>query len=189
MTWDRPLRAACKRTAGSSVHHRWRRRFRRPRTYLTSRNDMTTTTNPTTNPNKALWEKGDFTQIAATMRSSGEDLVRRIGVAPGLAVLDLGCGDGTTAIPAAKEARTCAASISPQTSSPLARPAPSSSGSPTARSRRATPRTSTDSTTTPSTSSSPSSVPCRPAAVRHRRRDGARRQARRPHRDGQLDPR
>lgn len=56
----------------------------------------------TTNPNKALWEKGDFTQIAATMRSSGEDLVRRIGVAPGLEVLDLGCGDGTTAIPAAQ---------------------------------------------------------------------------------------
>jgi SAM-dependent methyltransferase len=63
---------------------------------------MTTTTNPTTNPNKALWEKGDFTQIAATMRSSGEELVQRIGVAPGLAVLDLGCGDGTTAIPAAQ---------------------------------------------------------------------------------------
>ena len=56
----------------------------------------------TTNPNKALWEKGDFTQIAATMRSSGEDLVRRIGVTSGLEVLDLGCGDGTTAIPAAQ---------------------------------------------------------------------------------------
>jgi len=63
---------------------------------------MTTTSNPTTNPNKALWEKGDFTQIAATMRSSGEDLVRHIGVPPGLTVLDLGCGDGTTAIPAAQ---------------------------------------------------------------------------------------
>ena len=37
------------------------------------------------NPNQALWEKGDFTRIAATMRSSGEDLVRRIGVTPGLA--------------------------------------------------------------------------------------------------------
>jgi ubiquinone/menaquinone biosynthesis C-methylase UbiE len=55
-----------------------------------------------TNANKALWEKGDFTRLAATMRESGEALIRRIGVAPGMKVLDLGCGDGTTAIPAAK---------------------------------------------------------------------------------------
>src|SRR4051812_40262888 len=55
-----------------------------------------------TNPNKALWEKGDFTRIAATMRKSGEELVRKLGVGKGMKVLDLGCGDGTTAIPAAK---------------------------------------------------------------------------------------
>lgn len=55
-----------------------------------------------TNPNQALWEKGDFTRIAATMRESGEALVLRIGVSKGLKVLDLGCGDGTTAIPAAQ---------------------------------------------------------------------------------------
>jgi len=54
------------------------------------------------NPNKALWEKGDFTRIAATMRKSGEALVGRIGVAAETEVLDLGCGDGTTAIPAAR---------------------------------------------------------------------------------------
>lgn len=54
------------------------------------------------NPNQALWEKGDFTRIAASMRGSGEDLVRRIGVAAGAKVLDLGCGDGTTAVPAAQ---------------------------------------------------------------------------------------
>ncbi len=54
------------------------------------------------NPNKALWEKGDFTRIADTMRASGEALVRRIGVTTGLEVLDLGCGDGTTAIPSAQ---------------------------------------------------------------------------------------
>lgn len=53
------------------------------------------------NPNKALWEKGDFTRIAESMRASGEALVDQIGVTPGLAVLDLGCGDGTTALPAA----------------------------------------------------------------------------------------
>lgn len=54
------------------------------------------------NPNQALWEKGDFTRIAATMRDSGAALVQRIGASQGLKVLDLGCGDGTTAVPAAK---------------------------------------------------------------------------------------
>jgi ubiquinone/menaquinone biosynthesis C-methylase UbiE len=58
--------------------------------------------NTPTNPNKALWEKGDFTRIAATMRESGEALVQRIGITQGLKVLDLGCGDGTTAVPAAR---------------------------------------------------------------------------------------
>lgn len=54
------------------------------------------------NPNKALWEKGDFTRIAESMRRSGEALVKSIGIAKGLKVLDLGCGDGTTAVPAAR---------------------------------------------------------------------------------------
>ena len=54
------------------------------------------------NPNQALWEKGDFTRIAETMRESGEALVRSLGVGKGLKVLDLGCGDGTTALPSAK---------------------------------------------------------------------------------------
>ncbi len=56
----------------------------------------------TVNPNKALWEKGDFTQIAAFMRQSGEALVGSLGIKPSLEVLDLGCGDGTTAIPMAR---------------------------------------------------------------------------------------
>ncbi len=55
----------------------------------------------TMNPNKALWEKGDFTEIAALMRESGEAVVRSLGIKPGMKVLDLGCGDGTTAIPLA----------------------------------------------------------------------------------------
>jgi SAM-dependent methyltransferase len=54
------------------------------------------------NPNQALWEKGDFTRIAASMRESGEALVQRIGIKKEMKVLDLGCGDGTTAIPEAK---------------------------------------------------------------------------------------
>jgi SAM-dependent methyltransferase len=56
----------------------------------------------TTNPNKALWEKGDFTRIAESMRESGEALVMTLGITDGLEVLDLGCGDGTTALPAAR---------------------------------------------------------------------------------------
>ena len=54
------------------------------------------------NPNKALWEKGDFTRIAESMRESGAGLVAKLGITKGLNVLDLGCGDGTTAIPEAK---------------------------------------------------------------------------------------
>src|SRR5262245_1743922 len=54
------------------------------------------------NPNKALWEKGDFTRIAAAMRESGDELVEKIGGTKRLKGLDLGCGDGTTALPAAK---------------------------------------------------------------------------------------
>ena len=54
------------------------------------------------NPNQAMWEKGDFTAIAAFMRQSGEVVVESLGIAPPMSVLDLGCGDGTTAIPLAQ---------------------------------------------------------------------------------------
>jgi ubiquinone/menaquinone biosynthesis C-methylase UbiE len=57
---------------------------------------------PMVNPNKALWEKGDFTRMAESMRDSGEALVRGLGITRGLDVLDLGCGDGTTALPEAR---------------------------------------------------------------------------------------
>src|SRR5437660_8437865 len=58
--------------------------------------------NAPVNPNKTVWEKGDFTSIAATMRESGETLVEKLGITKGMQVLDLGCGDGTTALPEAK---------------------------------------------------------------------------------------
>jgi ubiquinone/menaquinone biosynthesis C-methylase UbiE len=54
------------------------------------------------NPNKALWEKGDFTRIATSMRESGDAVVAGLGIGSGQDVLDLGCGDGTTAVPAAR---------------------------------------------------------------------------------------
>ena len=58
--------------------------------------------NQDVNPNKALWEKGDFTRIAQSMRKSGESLVHGLGITQGLQVLDLGCGDGNTALPQAR---------------------------------------------------------------------------------------
>ncbi len=58
------------------------------------------------NPNRALWEKGDFTMLAATMRESGDEVIERLGVQPGMEVLDLGCGDGTTALPLARRGAT-----------------------------------------------------------------------------------
>jgi cyclopropane fatty-acyl-phospholipid synthase-like methyltransferase len=64
------------------------------------------------NPNKTLWEKGDFTRIASSMRESGEAFVGTLGIVKGLKVLDLGCGDGTTAIPAATRGAECSASTS-----------------------------------------------------------------------------
>jgi ubiquinone/menaquinone biosynthesis C-methylase UbiE len=54
------------------------------------------------NPNKALWEKGDFTRLAQGMRESGEALVAQLGITKSMKVLDVGCGDGTTAIPSAR---------------------------------------------------------------------------------------
>jgi SAM-dependent methyltransferase len=63
---------------------------------------MTIDSGTSINPNKALWEKGDFTRIAASMRESGEALVAQLGISEGLEVLDLACGDGTTALPAAR---------------------------------------------------------------------------------------
>jgi hypothetical protein len=64
-------------------------------------------TTDTINPNQALWEKGDFTRIAATMRESGEDLVAGLGITVGSRVLDLGCGDGTTALRRRPRRRYC----------------------------------------------------------------------------------
>src|SRR4051794_9166053 len=54
------------------------------------------------NANKALWEQGDFTKIAESMRDSGEALVKSLDITNGVDMLDLGSGDGTTALPAAR---------------------------------------------------------------------------------------
>lgn len=71
-------------------------------TFAAQKQTIMLTTAPTTNnPNKALWEKGDFTKLADTMRESGDALVEKLNIQPGMDILDLGCGDGTTALPEA----------------------------------------------------------------------------------------
>ena len=141
------------------------------------------------NPNKALWEKGDFTRIADTMRDSGEALVASLGVKPGMKVLDLGCGDGTTAIPEARAgADVLGVDIARNLVDAGNRRAQEAglanirfqegdacdlSGlqDKTLRSRRQHLRRDV-----------------RAEAVRRREGDGPRDEAGRPHRDGQLDP-
>ncbi len=62
---------------------------------------QTSTIDSATHANKALWEKGDFTRLAETMRESGDEIIAGLNVQVGMDVLDLGCGDGTTALPCA----------------------------------------------------------------------------------------
>ena len=92
------------------------------------------------NPNKALWEKGDFTRIADTMRASGEKLIADLGIGPGMTVLDLGCGDGTTAIPSAQKGATVRGVDIARNLVKPERAAPRLWAFPTSPSRKATPR-------------------------------------------------
>ena len=141
------------------------------------------------NPNKALWEKGDFTRIAASMRESGEALVAGLGITRGMKVLDLGCGDGTTALP---EARLGADVLGVDIASNLVE----------AGNRRAQAEGLTNCRFQEGDATNLSDLAdrqlrprrqhlrrdVRAQTVRRRQGDGARDQARRPDRDGQLDP-
>ena len=112
------------------------------------------------NANQELWEKGDFTRIAATMRESGEELVKELGITNGMQVLDLGGGDGTTALPAARlGADVVVIDIARNLVEAGTRRA-AEEGLTTSASSRATPATSTGCPTTRSISSSPSSGRC-----------------------------
>ena len=114
----------------------------------------------TINPNKALWEKGDFTRIAESMRESGEALVTTLGITEGLEVLDLGCGDGTTALPAARLGANVLGVDIASNLVEAGNARAQASASPTADSKKATRPISTSSRTTASTSSSASSERC-----------------------------
>jgi SAM-dependent methyltransferase len=51
---------------------------------------------------KAAWMAGDFGQIAAYSAKAAEEFVARIAITHGTRVLDVACGTGNTAIPAAR---------------------------------------------------------------------------------------
>ena len=149
---------------------------------------MSTTDQPV-NPNKALWEKGDFTRIAETMRESGEELVRTLGVSPAWQVLDLGCGDGTTAVP---EARLGADVLGVDIAENLVAAGnrvPQSVGLTNCGSRRAM-RRDLDALADDTLRSRREHLRCdvRAEAVRRRQGDGAGDAARWADRHGQLDP-
>ena len=112
------------------------------------------------NANKALWEKGDFTRIAASMRESGEALVGKLGISEGLQVLDLGCGDGTTAVPAAQLGADVLGVDIASNLVAAGNARAEALGLTNSRSRRAMQRTCTSSMMRASTSSSASSGRC-----------------------------
>ena len=51
---------------------------------------------------RALWDAGDFAALSEYIADVGERLVERAGVEGGMSVLDVACGTGNAAIPAAR---------------------------------------------------------------------------------------
>ncbi|HEV7700288.1 MAG TPA: methyltransferase domain-containing protein [Pyrinomonadaceae bacterium] len=51
---------------------------------------------------KATWEAGDFGVIARSIAQGAVELVDRLGIGPGMNVLDVACGSGNTALPEAR---------------------------------------------------------------------------------------
>jgi len=51
---------------------------------------------------KATWSAGDFGQIARAYLSGAAEFIARLDLQPGEKVLDIGCGAGSTALPAAR---------------------------------------------------------------------------------------
>lgn len=50
---------------------------------------------------RATWTAGDFAEIARSIEKGAEEFVSRLNIQPGTRVLDVACGNGNTAIPAA----------------------------------------------------------------------------------------
>ncbi len=52
---------------------------------------------------RETWMAGDFGRIAQYSTRRGEEFVGRLGIVPGMKVLDVACGTGNTALPAARK--------------------------------------------------------------------------------------
>ena len=52
---------------------------------------------------RATWIAGDFGEIARSIAKGGEEFVERLNVGPGMKVLDVACGTGNLALPAARK--------------------------------------------------------------------------------------
>ena len=55
---------------------------------------------------RATWIAGDFGQIAKFLAQEGEKFVKRLGLKPGMKVLDAACGTGNLSLPAARHGAT-----------------------------------------------------------------------------------
>lgn len=51
---------------------------------------------------KATWMSGDFDKIAQIIQAGGAEFIERLQIAPGARVLDVACGSGNLAFPAAR---------------------------------------------------------------------------------------
>src|SRR5687767_224865 len=51
---------------------------------------------------KETWMAGDYGLIAKSIESGAEEFIARLGLQPGTRVLDVACGSGNPAIPAAR---------------------------------------------------------------------------------------
>ena len=51
---------------------------------------------------RGMWIAGDFGEIAKSIAAGGEEFVERLNLRPGMNVLDVACGTGNLAVPAAK---------------------------------------------------------------------------------------
>src|SRR5260370_8283043 len=52
---------------------------------------------------RGTWMAGDFGQIAQYSAKGAEEFVNRLAISPGMRVLDVACGTGNLAIPAARK--------------------------------------------------------------------------------------
>lgn len=51
---------------------------------------------------KAMWMAGDFGEVAKSIETCAEEFIARLEIAPGSRVLDVACGSGNLAMPAAR---------------------------------------------------------------------------------------